>query len=107
MGVASPGRSVPGGVQLALPLDLPAPPGLKALSSWESMLADYGTTGLTVHEDPIALLRDRLPPDATTSQDLETLRHGSRVRVGGMIVARQRPGTANGIVSLLLEAELW
>ena len=96
---------MPGGVQLALPLDLPAPPRLRELSKWESMLADYGTTGLTVYSHPLALLRDRLPAGAVTSRDLEGLAHGSRVRVGGLVVARQRPGTANGIVFVLLEDE--
>src|SRR6185437_10659058 len=57
LGVATPGRKVPGGTQLALPLDLPAPPPLQELSSWESMLADYGTTGLTTRAHPMALLR--------------------------------------------------
>jgi error-prone DNA polymerase len=69
------------------------------------MLADYGTTGLTVHSHPLALLRDRLPADAVTSRDLELLEHGTRVRAGGLVVARQRPGTANGIVFVLLEDE--
>ena len=105
MGVATPGRNVPGGVQLALPLDLPAPPKLQSLSKWESMLADYGTTGLTVHTHPIALLRDRMPADVVTSRDLETLEHGTRIKTGGLVVARQRPGTANGIVFVLLEDE--
>ena len=90
---------------MALPLDLPAPPALRELSAWESMLADYGTSGLTVHAHPLALLRDRVPADAVTSKDLETLPHGSRVKTGGMVVARQRPGTANGIVFVLLEDE--
>ena len=105
LGVATPGRRVPGGVQLALPLDLPAPPELRALTPWESMLADYGTTGLTAHAHPIALLRDRLPDHTVASRALGTLRHGTRVRVGGLVVARQRPGTANGIVFVLLEDE--
>ncbi|MGO9495726.1 MAG: DNA polymerase III subunit alpha [Solirubrobacteraceae bacterium] len=105
LGVATPGRRVPGGVQLALPLDLPAPPELRALTAWESMLADYGTTGLTADAHPIALLRDRLPQGVVTSRDLGTLRHGTRVTVGGLVVARQRPGTANGIVFVLLEDE--
>ena len=106
LGVTTPGRRVPGGTQLALPLDLPAPPRLRKLSQWESMLADYSTTGMTVNAHPLALLRDRLPADAVTSRDLETLEHGTRVRVGGLVVARQRPGTAAGIVFLLLEDEL-
>jgi error-prone DNA polymerase len=105
LGVATPGRSVPGGTQLALPLDLPAPPELRALTPWESMLADYGATGLTVKDHPLKLLRPRLPAGAATSRDLETLRHGSRIRIAGVVVARQRPGTANGIVFILLEDE--
>jgi error-prone DNA polymerase len=105
LGVATPGKRVRGGTQLALPLDLPAPPALRGLSSWESMLADYGTTGLTTAAHPLALLRPRLPRDAVTSRDLETLPHGARIRVGGLVVARQRPGTANGIVFVLLEDE--
>jgi error-prone DNA polymerase len=105
LGVATPGRDVPGGTQLALPLDLPAPPQLKALTQWEALLADYGTTGLTARSHPLALLRERLPADAVTSRDLETLEHGARVRIGGLVVARQRPGTAGGIVFILLEDE--
>jgi error-prone DNA polymerase len=105
LGVATPGRRVPGGVQLSLPLDLPAPPRLRGLTAWESMLADYSSTGLTVDAHPLALLRHRLPEGLVTSRDLPAVRHGTRVRVGGMVVARQRPGTANGIVFLLLEDE--
>jgi error-prone DNA polymerase len=105
LGVATPGTRVPGGVQLALPLDLPAPPELRALTPWESMLADYGTIGLTAHSHPIALLRDRLPDDLVMSRELKELRHGTRLKVGGLVVARQRPGTANGIVFVLLEDE--
>jgi error-prone DNA polymerase len=105
LGVATPGKRVHGGTQLALPLDLPAPPALRELSRWESMLADYGTTGLTTAAHPLALLRSRLPRNAVTSRDLETLPHGARIRIGGLVVARQRPSTANGIVFVLLEDE--
>jgi error-prone DNA polymerase len=58
-----------------------------------------------VHSHPMALLRDRLPDRVASSRDLPTLRHGTRVGVGGLVVARQRPGTANGIVFVLLEDE--
>ena len=105
LGVATPGRKVPGGMQLALPLDLPAPPELRSLSRWESMLADYSTTGMTVKSHPMALMRGRLPDGLVRSSDLATLGHGTRVRAGGLVVARQRPGTANGIVFVLLEDE--
>jgi error-prone DNA polymerase len=105
LGVATPGRDVPGGTQLALPLDLPAPPKLRELSRWEAMLADYSSTGLTTHAHAMELLRGRMPQDAVTSRDLETLPHGARIKSGGLVVARQRPGTANGIVFILLEDE--
>jgi error-prone DNA polymerase len=105
LGVMAPGRTVPGGTQLALPLDLPAPPSLRDLTEWEAMLADYGATGLTTGAHPLALLRERMAPDTVTSRDLEELEHGRRVRIGGLVVARQRPGTASGIVFLLLEDE--
>ena len=105
LGVVTPGRRVPGGTQLALPLDLPAPPRLRELSEWERMLADYAATGLTTGTHPLALLRERLAGDIVTSADLGHLEHGRRVRVGGLVVARQRPGTASGVVFILLEDE--
>jgi error-prone DNA polymerase len=93
-------------VQLSLALDLPAPPKLKALPAWEAMVADYATTGLTASAHPIALLRDRLRADRAVGIDeLERLRHGAPVRVGGLVVARQKPGTAKGILFLLIEDE--
>ena len=101
----TPGRRVPGGTQLALPLDLPAPPSLQQLSEWERMLADYDTIGLTTRTHPMALLRERLGPKVVSSADLERLEHGRRVRIGGLVVARQRPGTASGVVFILLEDE--
>jgi error-prone DNA polymerase len=105
LGVSTPGRRVPGGVQLALPLDLPSPPKLRSLSSWEAMLADYSTTGLTVNAHPMQLLRHRVPDDTVTSADLDRLPHGALLRTGGLVVARQRPGTAGGVVFVLLEDE--
>src|SRR5579884_2993819 len=105
LGVTTSGRRVPGGIQLALPLDLPAPPALRGLSQWEEMMADYASTSLTTRVHPLALLRERLPEKAVTSRDLGRIRHGERVLVGGLVVARQRPGTANGIVFILLEDE--
>ena len=69
------------------------------------MLADYSTIGLTTRAHPLALLRERMAQDVVTSRDLESLEHGRRVRIGGLVVARQRPGTASGVVFILLEDE--
>ena len=100
-----PGEQVPEGTQLTLPLELPAAPELRELEPWESMIADYATTGLTLGRHPMALLRASSPAGTVSSRDLERLRHGTPVRIGGLVVARQRPGTAKGIVFLLIEDE--
>jgi error-prone DNA polymerase len=105
LGIAAPGEPVADGTQLALPLDVPGAPALRELEPWESMMADYATTGLTLGSHPMALLRERLPAGTVSSRDLDTLRHEQRVRIGGLVVARQRPGTAKGIVFLLIEDE--
>jgi error-prone DNA polymerase len=104
LGVAAPGERVTDGTQLALPLEVPAAPELRALNLWEGMVADYATTGLTLGPHPLALLRPSLA-GTVSCRDLEDLAHEARVRIGGLVVARQRPGTAKGIVFILLEDE--
>jgi error-prone DNA polymerase len=106
LGVATAAHGVRGGgTQLALPLELPQAPALPELSGWESLIADYSTLGMTVTSHPMALLRPRLPRGSRDSRDLSQLPHGTRVRIGGLVVARQRPGTASGVVFVLLEDE--
>jgi error-prone DNA polymerase len=105
LGVAMPGLAVPEGTQLALPLDPHSGPELRALTAWERMLADYGSTGVTLREHPLELLRPSLPADLRTSAELERHPHGRRVRVAGLVVARQRPATAKGVTFMLLEDE--
>jgi error-prone DNA polymerase len=92
--------------QLALPLE-PASetPDLAEQTPWERMLADYRTTGLSVGVHPLELLRPHLPAEVISSLDLAELAHGSRIAVAGLVVARQRPATANGVVFMLVEDE--
>ncbi|PZR68135.1 MAG: error-prone DNA polymerase [Solirubrobacterales bacterium] len=107
LGVATPSERLGDvGVQLALPLELPAAPALRSLGRWEAMIADYSSYEMSVHEHPLALLRAGLGEGMATSRDLTRLRHGSRVTVAGLVIARQRPGTAKGIVFELLEDEM-
>ena len=75
------------------------------MTEWERMVADHETMHLTTGPHPMALLRPSLAASLRTSRDLRTDRHGIRVTVAGMMVARQRPATAAGIVFLLLEDE--
>ncbi len=91
--------------QLALPLPLPAAPGLRPLDSWERIVADYSATGVTLGEHPVEVLRNELPADLVHCEELATIADRTPVRVAGMVVARQRPATAKGIVFMLLEDE--
>jgi len=92
--------------QLALPLESTVEtPDLPAPSVWEQMLADYRTTSISVGVHPLELLRPHLPAGTLSTVELKERRNGSNVAVAGMVVARQRPATANGVVFMLLEDE--
>ncbi len=106
LGIASPGESVGDAVQLALPIELPRVPYLRPLDRWQKVLADYATSGVTVDDHVMAVLRPRLSiPMLATSAQLSRLPHGCSVAVAGMTIARQRPGTAKGTMFLLFEDE--
>ena len=105
LGVAAPGEEIPAGTQLALPLETGAPPGLPELGLWERMLADYGSTGVTLREHPLELMRPVLGERYVSSADLDRTRDGAPVTVAGLVVARQRPATAKGVTFMLLEDE--
>jgi error-prone DNA polymerase len=102
--------SVPGtggeAKQLALPLEPTVEtPELPEPTVWERMLSDYRTTSLSVGVHPLELLRSHLPPGTLSSEQLRGRRHGEHVQLAGLVVARQRPATANGVVFMLLEDE--
>jgi len=107
LGVAAPAVSLGTvGDQLALPLEAHEGPELRALTAWERLLADYGSTGVTLREHPMELMRPALPELTIASDELERAGHGAQVRVAGLVVARQRPETAKGVTFMLLEDEL-
>jgi error-prone DNA polymerase len=84
--------------------DSPCP--LKPMTEAERLIADYAGTGLTVGRHPMALRRDELAMRGILrATDLRQARQGRRVRVAGMVITRQRPGTAKGFVFLTLEDE--
>jgi error-prone DNA polymerase len=79
---------------------------LKPMTEAERLVADYAGTGLTVGRHPMALRRQELAMRGVMRAiDLRTTRQGRRVRVAGMVITRQRPGTAKGFVFLTLEDE--
>jgi error-prone DNA polymerase len=105
-GGAGTGRRHGEDVQMALPLEPPRAPELKPLSDWERLIASYYSFGITLDAHPLGLMRDHLDDEIRSSADLERDDNGATVVVAGFVVARQRPGTANGIVFMLLEDEI-
>jgi error-prone DNA polymerase len=84
--------------------DTPCP--LKPMTEMERLVADYAGMGLSAGRHPMALKRDELAMRGILrARDLTSARQGRRVRVAGMVITRQRPGTAKGFVFLTLEDE--
>ena len=93
------------------PEDLPGlsdeggtPLPLASMNAFERLEADFTGTGVTTGSHPMALIRERLP-DVTLASDLPQCRNGKYVHVAGMVICRQRPGTAKGFVFISLEDE--
>ena len=72
---------------------------LPVMDAGERLQVDYAGTGLTIGPHPMALR------GVLRATDLPHARDGRRVRVAGMVITRQRPGTAKGFVFLTLEDE--
>ncbi|MFN8534335.1 MAG: error-prone DNA polymerase [Dehalococcoidia bacterium] len=79
---------------------------LAAFSDWETVIADFNMMGLSPRAHPMSILRRSLPRAVVSSTQLARLPDGAPVQLAGMVVCRQRPGTAKGIVFLLLEDEV-
>ncbi|MGH2973815.1 MAG: DNA polymerase III subunit alpha, partial [Solirubrobacterales bacterium] len=99
------GVAVGEGLQMALPLEPPRASTLEPLGDWERMIADYRSIGMTLDEHPMGMMRGDLGAEVCRASDLEKAESGEIVEAAGMVVARQRPQTANGVVFMLLEDE--
>jgi error-prone DNA polymerase len=81
---------------------------LPAMPLTEHVVEDYVTTGLSLKEHPVRFFRERLSAlGAMRNAALrsEDLRQDSRVTVAGLVLVRQRPGTAKGVIFMTLEDE--
>ena len=79
---------------------------LRSMEPIEEVYADYSTTGLSLKAHPISFVREELKEmKCVTASELDTMRDGRRVRVAGLVLLRQRPGTAKGITFVTLEDE--
>jgi len=75
-------------------------------SEGQNIVADYATTGLTLGRHPLALLRDRLcRRRIRKAEELWELNNGSKVTTAGLVICRQRPGSAGNVVFVTLEDE--
>ena len=79
---------------------------LPFMSQPKEVAEDYRTTSLSLKRHPVAFFRGSLAGmGVVPSEALKTLKNGARVSVGGLVLVRQRPGTAKGVVFLTLEDE--
>ncbi|MFO1019849.1 MAG: OB-fold nucleic acid binding domain-containing protein [Planctomycetales bacterium] len=82
------------------------PVSLPPLSHAEQVIADYCTTGLSLKGHPLQFIRNQLRDgEIVRTVDLGTLPKNRRYRVAGIVILRQRPGTAKGITFVTIEDE--
>jgi error-prone DNA polymerase len=82
------------------------PPALPAMPLAEQVVSDYDATGLSLTAHPVSLMRAELRRSGVIPADrLPWRQAGDPVRVAGLVLVRQRPGTASGIVFATLEDE--
>ena len=82
------------------------PPAIGRLSPFEEVLADYRSQGLSLRAHPISFAREELNRrKCEPACRLRELNDGLMVRVGGLVLLRQRPSTARGITFVTLEDE--
>jgi len=99
------------GIEDPLPTlpDASIPEGLPMLRQptvADNTVADYKHLGFTLGQHPLGLLRSRLNRlQVLTATELKALPHGHAVHTAGLVITRQRPGTATGVIFLTLEDE--
>lgn len=72
----------------------------------QNIVADYRALGLTLGRHPVALLREKLGTDRVMPvAELQQVRHGAAVCIAGIVITRQRPGSASGVTFVTLEDE--
>jgi error-prone DNA polymerase len=85
---------------------LDAPANLPRMGIGEHVSADYTSLQLSLKEHPVALLRSSLPGFCAMPADqLREKINGKKVGVAGLVLVRQRPGTASGVIFATIEDE--
>ncbi|MBM1220830.1 error-prone DNA polymerase [Ponticoccus sp. SC2-23] len=82
------------------------PVALPAMPVCEQVVADYQTLRLSLKAHPMAFLRKSLTKSGyATARSLHDSRDRQKVRLAGLVLIRQRPGSANGVCFITLEDE--
>jgi error-prone DNA polymerase len=83
-----------------------ADPQLPVPTEGQDIVADYRALGLTLGRHPLALLRRQLSKrKLVTAADIARATHGRLARTAGIVIGRQRPDTASGVIFVTLEDE--
>jgi error-prone DNA polymerase len=83
-----------------------AAPALPVPTEGQDVVADYRALGLTLGRHPLALLRRQLARRRlVTAADIARAPHGRIARTAGIVIGRQRPDTASGVIFVTLEDE--
>jgi len=83
-----------------------AAPLLKKPTEGQNIVADYKSTGLTLERHPMCLLRRHLDRyHYVAAGHLPGMSNGQRINVAGLVITKQRPGTASGVTFVTLEDE--
>lgn len=81
-------------------------PLLTTPTPWQTVIADYSSVGLTLGAHPLSLLRERMNRERILRAiDLNEMDSGRMVRVAGIVLLRQHPSSANGVIFMTLEDE--
>ena len=79
---------------------------LPIMSAAEHVVQDYSSTSLSLKAHPVSFVREKLLMlQVTSTQNLNQLKDGDLVKVAGLVLVRQRPGTASGICFITIEDE--
>ncbi|WP_316835026.1 error-prone DNA polymerase [Pedobacter nutrimenti] len=82
------------------------PVSLPVMTASEHVLQDYSTTSLSLKAHPVSFVRKQLfAGGILTTKELDLWPDGTPVRVAGLILVRQRPGTATGVCFITIEDE--
>jgi error-prone DNA polymerase len=95
-----------GGLFEGMPIEPDEDVGLPPMRPLTQLALDYGRVGLSIHDHPMRHLRAALAQRGVRrAGELVSLPDGAPIEVAGLVIGRQRPGTASGVTFITLEDE--